>query len=314
MRNLHKISLLGIAILGMMMLFGTGCQQQAEGEESSRLDNDSTQHGSEPDIGETAKTDQKKDSFIVILDPGHGGSETGRQAFGYDEKDLNNQLTEKIAKALENRGIRVKYTRHYSEDYDMSIFERKEIANDMEADLYLSIHHDGSIHTEARGVTVFYSTYRPLISVENAYLRSEDQVLVYELIGEVRNLEGRKNYVYLNAVGVEAYADPTHDSLEPFEKYPSQEALRSQSLAGELAEALTETGLWMRGPIDAPYYVARRSIHPAVLIEAGFMTNEEDLEDIIDPIIQQQRAEAIASTVHAFLIEGIIKEDLVHRH
>lgn len=292
-----------IVILGVIILLGIGCQEQEEDTEPSTSSNESIQEEDENIAKETGKEDQEENVFVVILDPGHGGEEEGRQAFGYDEKDLNNQLTEKVAKELEARGVTLKFTRHYSEDYYMSLSKRVETANEMEADLFISIHHDGSIYTEARGVTVFYSTYRPLISIENAYLRSEDHEEIYELIGEVSNQEGRKDYVYLDDEGDEVYANPTHDSLEPFEKDPSEEALLSEELAGKLAEALAETGLWMRGPIDDYYYVVRRSVHPAVLIEAGFMTNEKDLEGIIDPEVQQKRAEAIADTVYNFLVE-----------
>jgi|GEM_PF-3006825 len=292
-----------IVILGMIILLGTGCQGQEEDSEPSATNGEGSQEEDDKLTEEVEKEDREENPFVVILDPGHGGEETGRQAFGYDEKDLNNQLTEKIANELEAKGVTLKFTRHYSEDYDLSLSERVEAANEMEADFFLSIHHDGSIHTEARGVTVFYSTYRPLISFENAYLRNKDREEVYDLIGEIRNQEGRKDYVYLDDEGEEAYADPSNDSLEPFEEEPSEEALLSEVLAGELAEALAETGLWMRGPIDDPYYVVRRSVHPAVLIEVGFMTNEEDLTEIIDPEVQQQRAEAIADTVYNFLME-----------
>jgi len=292
-----------IVILGMIILLGTGCQGQEEDSEPSATNGEGSQEEDDKLTEEVEKEDREENPFVVILDPGHGGEERGRQAFGYDEKDLNNQLTEKIANELEAKGVTLKFTRHYSEDYDLSLSERVEAANEMEADFFLSIHHDGSIHTEARGVTVFYSTYRPLISFENAYLRNKDREEVYDLIGEIRNQEGRKDYVYLDDEGEEAYADPSNDSLEPFEEEPSEEALLSEVLAGELAEALAETGLWMRGPIDDPYYVVRRSVHPAVLIEVGFMTNEEDLADIVDPIVQQQRAEAIADTVYNFLME-----------
>jgi len=297
-------SLLWAVVLVMLMGFSVGCQEEVEGMESPAVHNENTEK-EEENSSEPMKEEESVDnSFTVILDPGHGGEETGRQAFGYDEKDLNNQLTERIAKELEARGVTLKYTRHYSEDYNLSLSERMEMANDMEADLFLSIHHDGSVYTEARGVTVFYSTYRPLISLESAYLRSEDQAVFFELIGEAGNSEGRKDYIYLNAEGEEAFANPTLDSWEPFEKYPSKEALLSRSLAENLAEALAETGLWMRGPIDAPYYVTRRSVHTSVLVEAGFMTNSEELEGIIDPVIQQQRAETIADTVYKFLVEN----------
>lgn len=299
MKKTQLRSIMWVLILGMILLMGIGCGEEVEDEESFPADKNSTQEEEE----NTEEEDQEV-PFVVILDPGHGGEETGRQAFGYDEKDLNNQLTEKIAKELEARGVTLKYTRHYSEDYNMSLWERVEAANEMEADLFLSIHHDGSIHIEARGVTVFYSTYRPEISVESAYLRSGDNRVIYDLVGEVRNAEGRKDYVYLNEDGDEAYMNPSLEEWEPLEESPSKEALLSKELAGKLGAALAETGLWLRGPIDDPYYVIRRSVHPAVLIEAGFMTNKDDLQGIIDPATQQKRAEAIGETLYNFLVEN----------
>lgn len=301
MKKRLPIMIFWTIILGTLLFIGAGCETQRDQSDPS-VENSGVEEDLENQ--DSAENEEEEEpSYTVILDPGHGGEEKGRQAFGYDEKDLNNQLTEKIGKALEDRGITVEYTRHYSEDYYMSLSERKELANEMEADLFLSIHHDGSIHSEARGVSVFYSTYRPLISLKSAYLRNKITGDRYPLIEEIKNEEGRRDYVYIDDQGEKIQVDPNDEGLEPIEESPSSEALLSEKLAKDLAEALEETGLWSRGAIDDPYFVARRSIHPAVLIEAGFMTNAEELEGIIDPKTQQKRAEAIAEAVYSFLTE-----------
>lgn len=81
-------------------------------------------------------------SIDIVLDPGHGGAvETGAVGpNGLTEKELNLELAKRTARVLESRGISVILTR--TADYRIPIVTRAEIANVLEAEAIISIHHN----------------------------------------------------------------------------------------------------------------------------------------------------------------------------
>lgn len=90
---------------------------------------------------------------VVVLDPGHGGAETGTQSEGAVEKDLALALARELAGALERRGVRAVLTR--SDDREVPQDARAEIANRARADVVLSLHFDGFPGSRARGATAW---------------------------------------------------------------------------------------------------------------------------------------------------------------
>ncbi len=75
---------------------------------------------------------------LIVLDAGHGGSDPGTSADGTDEKDLNLKVTELLEEELTKAGARVYLTR--SDDTEVELSERAAYANELEADLFVSIH------------------------------------------------------------------------------------------------------------------------------------------------------------------------------
>ncbi|HKL91268.1 MAG TPA: N-acetylmuramoyl-L-alanine amidase, partial [Allomuricauda sp.] len=82
---------------------------------------------------------QSKDKFVVVLDAGHGGHDPGNIGNGYLEKKIALAIVLKIGKELEKHpDIEVVYTR--SDDTFVDLFQRGEIANQANADLFVSVH------------------------------------------------------------------------------------------------------------------------------------------------------------------------------
>jgi N-acetylmuramoyl-L-alanine amidase len=91
---------------------------------------------------------------VVVLDPGHGGSDPGVIAGGAVEKDLALALARLLKGELERRmSARVILTR--PNDRDLGADERAEIANRSHADLVISLHFDGYPAPRARGATAW---------------------------------------------------------------------------------------------------------------------------------------------------------------
>jgi N-acetylmuramoyl-L-alanine amidase len=91
---------------------------------------------------------------VIVLDPGHGGSDLGVSAGGALEKNLSLSLARMLKDELERRfRSRVVLTR--GDDRALTNVERAEIANRSRADLVLSLHLDGFSDPRARGATVY---------------------------------------------------------------------------------------------------------------------------------------------------------------
>ncbi|MDP4094455.1 MAG: N-acetylmuramoyl-L-alanine amidase [Bacillota bacterium] len=92
-------------------------------------------------------------AFRVVIDPGHGGSETGAQAGGIQEKDLNLDVSLRLYKMLKDIGMDVYITR--TSDIDVGLYERSGMANNLKADLFVSIHNNAA-SSGAVGTMVLY--------------------------------------------------------------------------------------------------------------------------------------------------------------
>ncbi len=93
----------------------------------------------------------------VLIDPGHGGDETGAVASnGLRESDLNLDVAERLQRFLEFRGVSTLLTR--TSDYRMAIAARGELAQRVAPDVFISIHHNGgpTTPTDEPGTLVFH--------------------------------------------------------------------------------------------------------------------------------------------------------------
>ncbi len=104
--------------------------------------------------------------FTVVLDAGHGGTDPGAVSSvatgSLTEADLNEQQTRILGELLQGYGVNVVYTRDIIPERDNSISEgqdlqnRVDVANNLNADLFLSIHHNSFDGQSAHGVETYY--------------------------------------------------------------------------------------------------------------------------------------------------------------
>ena len=100
----------------------------------------------------------ERDRFVVVvLDAGHGGHDEGASGpSGLREKDLVLDVTRRLKRRLERRGVRVVLTR--DGDRFLSLEERTAVANDARADLFLSIHAKASRSRKPRGMETYFAS------------------------------------------------------------------------------------------------------------------------------------------------------------
>jgi N-acetylmuramoyl-L-alanine amidase len=93
-------------------------------------------------------------SALVIVDPGHGGTDSGERVGGLREADVCWELAVRLAEQLVGRGARVRFTRTEAEGPEAS--ERARRANDIDGDLFISIHLNTHDQTSAEGSSTYY--------------------------------------------------------------------------------------------------------------------------------------------------------------
>ena len=106
---------------------------------------------------EEAPAEEPQYSALVVLDPGHGGEAEGASYGGVQEKNLNLAIAAQAAKLLEEAGVTVVMTR--TDDSYVDLYDRSGLANDMNADLFVSVHCNANVdHDDATGIyTCAYS-------------------------------------------------------------------------------------------------------------------------------------------------------------
>jgi N-acetylmuramoyl-L-alanine amidase len=192
---------------------------------------------------------------IVLIDPGHGGRDPGAPGVSgtSEEKQLTLAMAKELADILEERGrVRVALTRE--DDRYLTLEQRAGIARRLQAGLFLSLHMDSAPNPLARGATI-YSLSDVASSAEAARFAQAEN-----------GADG--------ALSTEA-----DDSVRAI---LADVALREQMEASAgLAERLLRRAsgrleLRPRPHQFAAFHVLRRAETPAVLIEAGYISNADD--------------------------------------
>lgn len=195
--------------------------------------------------------------FIVVLDAGHGGKDPGKHAkTGLKEKDIALNIVLSVGKILEkNDDIKVVYTR--KTDVFVDLFKRGKIANDANADLFVSIHCNAH-NTQASGSeTYVLGIHRNKTNFEVA--KAENEV------------------VYLEENYKENYKGFDPNSPESFiglslmqEEYLDQSIKLASLIQNAFTNKLKRKN---RGVKQAGFIVLHQTVMPSVLVETGFITN-----------------------------------------
>lgn len=183
------------------------------------------------------KLDPPQSIRHIVLDAGHGGEDAGAKGLNGTllEKEQNLLLAKALAEALEKRGYKVSLTR--DDDTFIPLAERSRLANEWGADLFLSLHYNGSENPDTRGIETF--TFTPL----NQPSTSRAQ-----------------------AIDTDRIPHAAHTRL-PWS------TLLAYHIQSAKTEAIPSPD---RGVKRAQFTVLRDLLMPGVLIEGGFMTHEPE--------------------------------------
>jgi len=183
---------------------------------------------------------------VIVVDAGHGGKDSGTNSklHDYAEKQLTLETALLVCESLKALGYKTVLTR--SDDTFVSLDARAEMANTLNADLFVSVHYNHCGSEEAEGVEVYY--YK----------------------------EGKTPQ--------------------------SERILCSKELGREVLKTIIcHTKAESRGVKQANFAVVRQTKMPAVLIEAGFLSNPKERQKIKSHHYKKSLALGIAHGVDHYL-------------
>lgn len=222
----------------------------------------------------------------IVIDAGHGGKDPGALGVnGIKEKDIVLNVALKVGTYIEQKipNIEVVYTR--DGDYFKELHERATIANDGKADLFISIHANSSAKPHVHGS----ETYVLGLHKEEANL----EVAMRE--NAVVNLEENKNAHY----NIEPNSPEWHIMLASLQ---SENLEQSIELADRIERQFKErVHRNSRGVHQAGFYVLYKTTMPSVLVELGFLTNEQEANFLNSELGQDYMASAIFRAVRDYV-------------
>ena len=236
-----------------------------------------------------------KDKFVVVVDAGHGGHDSGNKGNGYRESDIALKIALQVGKDLEkNKDIKVIYTR--KKDVFVTLRGRAKIANDADADLFVSIHCNAH-HSQASGTETF------VLGVANTKRNME----IAKKENEVIFLEADYEKHY------EGFDPNSPESLITLSFLQEEYTENSIKLA-RMVEDNFEKGLKRksRGLKQASLWVLHNTYMPSVLIEVGFLTNKYEGKFLNTKGGQTKMASGIKKAIYGYksYIEQNVGEDI----
>jgi N-acetylmuramoyl-L-alanine amidase/putative methionine-R-sulfoxide reductase with GAF domain len=204
----------------------------------------------------------------VVVDAGHGGWDLGTVGRrGLLEKDLVLEIAERLGRLLESRlGFNVIYTRQ--DDNYISLDERADIANQAQADLFVSVHANYSDLPSARGVETYYTnTFSAPGSRDPANKEADSHFKNTSLTLSSSDLRERVEQSRKLAASVQ------------------------RSLYGTLSAQ--SPGLRDRGIRQAGFVVLTESAMPGILAEVSFVSSPTDEQKLRSDGYREQIAEAL---------------------
>tara|TARA_B100000686_G_scaffold322520_1_gene376404 strand:+ start:1216 stop:2907 length:1692 start_codon:yes stop_codon:yes gene_type:complete len=193
---------------------------------------------------------------LIVLDPGHGGKDDGAHGrSGLLEKHLNLAISKRVKRILESRyGFRVAMTR--GDDRFIALNKRGNIANHLNAEIFVSIHVNAATRKGARGIETYF--------------------LGRGLSERARETAAREN-------GEVIFSVPNNDvqrilmDMEANRKMNNSSCL-ARKVQDRLAKGMKKYYSRVKnlGVKEGPFYVLHTTYMPSILVEVGFISNLQE--------------------------------------
>lgn len=239
------------------------------------------------------------EKLLVVIDPGHGGSDTGAvfddqksikhlfkvpgKKTAISEKDLTLLIARDLARELLIKGNNVILTRN--QDKDIQLPDRTALANRLKANVFISIHMNSSSEKNQKSGGI--ETYILNHTTDDSSKRLAD--LENKVLKESKAME-KTNSPNVSLIMKDMILDA---NLEP-----------SRQLACAVQSRLTKNSI-NRGVKQALFYVLLGADMPSILIEAGFINSKQDRERVLNTKTRLKLAAQIAGAVDDYRLKKI---------
>jgi N-acetylmuramoyl-L-alanine amidase len=195
--------------------------------------------------------------FTVVIDPGHGGKDTGTLGSSCKEKDVVLGVGLKLGKLIAERQPDVKIIFTRTTDSFPELNQRAIIANKAKANLFISIHADHAETSTVHGACTFALGQN----------RSDENMAIAKRENSVILLEDNYKQRY------EGFDPNSAESYIMFEFMQDNYMNQSIQFASNIQDKFTSSGRYDRGVRQAAFLVLRCTSMPSVLVEVGFLSN-----------------------------------------
>jgi N-acetylmuramoyl-L-alanine amidase len=240
------------------------------------------------------KDDPKRKVKVIVIDPGHGGKDPGCSGHKHNEKTVALAVALKLGKLIEEniKDVKVIFTR--KTDVFVDLEDRAKIANDNNADLFISI------HCNAAGKPVMIKDAKTGKMRAKTYKNKKGKLVVVETTNPepygsetyvmgLKNEEGKMKVAQRenSAILLEDNYEKKYQGFDPdseesyiiMSNYTSSYVIQSAGLALKIQEQYSKkAGRVDKGVHRQSIWVLWRTAMPSVLTEIGYLTNPQEEE------------------------------------
>ncbi len=225
-------------------------------------------------------------SYQVIIDPGHGGIDTGASYYGANESNITMSVSSLLAKKLQTKkDIEVSLSR--SGDRSMDLSSRAKFAHQKKGDLFISIHTNSSPEKRAKGLEIYIENILPADQDSLFLAYRENQIQSGAAKPEGRPSQYREKY----SAEISTILDDISKSHYLFSSIKAAQILKDQWLQDRGGKARIR---------QAPFYVVSSVNMPSLLVEIGFLSNSKEAEILKNPLEQEKIAETIFRAILSY--------------
>jgi len=224
-------------------------------------------------------------TIVIAVDAGHGGEDPGASGPGrVREKDVTLAIAKELVEAINRQpGYSGKLTR--TGDYFIPLKKRRDIARDMKADLFVSIHADAFNKSSARGASVFALSRNGATSETARFLAQRENEA--DLIGGVGGISLDDKDEVLAGVLVDLSMTATLNS--------------SLQIGSHVLNSINSVALLHKRHVEqAGFMVLKSPDVPSILVETGFISNPDESRKLSSPGYRRQMAHAVFAGVRTY--------------
>jgi N-acetylmuramoyl-L-alanine amidase len=219
-------------------------------------------------FGFSAHAQSTETPFHIVIDPGHGGQDLGAVRDSFVEKQIVLEIAKKLKAHLEtHKNITASLTRH--EDVGLTLKSRVQLASELKADLFVSLHANTSFSSSMQGMEFYFNSADSLKFTE----QTEENKPRIKNPNSAQVVEKIKNDFL--------FYDKTSKSL-----------LLTKSIKDKYVD-IEQKSIIKR----APFYVIDRTSMPSALIELGFISNRREAKKLTSEEYQNELAGLLTNAI-----------------